>query len=155
AAEVGTRDLLHGMITEGGNLGLQILRSVDVDPLVVLAEVERLDSGEAGGSAARMSSTAANALELTVIEAIALGHNYVGCEHVLLGLLAEPDGAGGEVLRRLGVELRGARHAVGAALAGYQQAKMAGVNPVANMVKEAVGAALQPVLSRLDRLESK
>ncbi|HEV7646974.1 MAG TPA: Clp protease N-terminal domain-containing protein [Actinophytocola sp.] len=158
AAEVGTRDLLHGMVTEGGNLALHVLRSVDVDPMVVLAEVERLDADGADGgdgAAARMSGTAANALELTVIEAIALGHNYVGCEHVLLGLLAEPDGAGGEVLRRLGVELRGVRHAVGAALAGYQQAKLAGVSPVANMVTEAIGKALQPVLRRLDRLEGK
>ena len=56
-----------------------------------------------------MSGTAANALELTVVEAIALGHNYVGCEHLLLGLLAEPYGAGGEVLRALGVELRAVR----------------------------------------------
>ena len=155
AAEVGTRDLLHGIVTEGGNLGLHIMRSVDLDPMVALAEVERLapNAAGAGGAAARMSTTAANALELAVVEAISLGHNYVGCEHLLLGLLAEPDGAGGEVLRRLGVELRGTRHAVGAALAGYRQARTAGVSPVANWVSEAIGEALKPVLRRLDRLE--
>jgi|tagenome__1003787_1003787.scaffolds.fasta_scaffold20978814_5 ATP-dependent Clp protease ATP-binding subunit ClpA len=154
AAEVGTRDLLHGMVSEGGNLGLHILRSLDVDPTNLLAEVDRLETFPRG-DATRMGSTAANALELTVIEAIALGHNYVGCEHLLLGLLAEPDGDGGDVLRRSGVELRTARQAVGAALMGYQQAKMAGVNPVANMVTEAVDKALRPVLERLDRLEAR
>jgi ATP-dependent Clp protease ATP-binding subunit ClpC len=169
AAEVGTRDLVRGMIAEGSNLALRVLRSVEVDPATVLRELDRVDSEpetepdsepdpEAGGQAARLSRTAANALELTVTEAISLGHNYVGCEHLLLGLLAEPDGAGGEALRGLGVELRSTRHAVGAALAGYvhlqaNQANQAG--PVAGLVTDAVGKALQPVLRRLDRLEER
>jgi len=166
AAEVGTRDLVRGMVAEGSNLALRVLRSVEVDPATVLRELDRADSaadstaGSAaeGGQAARLSRTAANALELTVTEAISLGHNYVGCEHLLLGLLAEPDGAGGEALRGLGVELRSTRHAVGAALAGYvhlqaNQANQAG--PVAGLVADAVGKALQPVLRRLDRLEER
>jgi ATP-dependent Clp protease ATP-binding subunit ClpC len=155
AAEIGTRDLLAGMISEGGNLALHVLRSIDVDPQIVLREVGKLAPPEGGGDAQRMSTTAANALEMTVTEAIALGHNYVGCEHLLLGLLAEPDGAGGEVLRGLGVELRAARHAVGAALMGYQHAKQAGASPIVNMIDQAIRTALEPVISRLDRLESR
>ncbi|HEY7591582.1 MAG TPA: Clp protease N-terminal domain-containing protein [Actinophytocola sp.] len=155
AAEVGTRDLLSGMVTEGTNLALHVLRSIDVDPQLVLRAVGELAPPEGGGDARRMSTTAANALEMTVAEAIALGHNYVGCEHLLLGLLAEPDGAGGEVLRGLGVELRAARHAVGAALMGYEQAKLAGASPVVNMVNQAIRTALEPVLRRLDRLEAR
>lgn len=154
AAEVGTRDLVHGMVTEGGNLALQILRSLDIDPANLLAEVDRLETFPRG-DATRMGTTAVNALELTVIEAIALGHNYVGCEHLLLGLLAEPDGGGGDVLRRSGIELRTARQAVGAALMGYQQAKMAGASPMTNMITDAIAKALEPVLRRLDRLESR
>jgi ATP-dependent Clp protease ATP-binding subunit ClpC len=155
AAEVGTRDLVLGMITEGSNLALQVLHSIDVEPRTVRREVERLAPSGESGAAARMGATAANALELTVVEAIALGHNYVGCEHLLLGLLAEPDGSGGEVLRGLGVELRAARHAVGAMLTGYQQAKQAGASPVANLVSDAIGEALRPVLRRLDKLEER
>ncbi len=150
AAEVGTRDLLLGMITEGANLALRVLQSIEVEPAAVRREVEQLPAADESGAGERMSGTAANALELTVVEAIALGHNYVGCEHLLLGLLAEPYGAGGEVLRALGVELRAARHAVGATLAGYQAA-----GSVQSLVADAVGMALKPVLGRLDRLEER
>ncbi|MPZ79873.1 MAG: ATP-dependent Clp protease ATP-binding subunit [Actinophytocola sp.] len=164
AAEIGTRDLLLGMVTEGANMALLVLPSIEVDPATVLRELGRVESPDEGGSADRMSRTAAGALELTVTEAISLGHNYVGCEHLLLGLVAEPAGAAGQVLRGLGVELRGARHAVRAALAGYvhlrdHQAAQAGTAPMANVVVAAVDAAvdtaLQPVLNRLDRLEEK
>lgn len=162
AAEVGTRDLLLGMITEGSNLALHVLRSIEVDPATVLRELGRVDSPDEGGPADHLSRTAAGALELTVTEAISLGHNYVGCEHLLLGLVAEPDGTGGRVLRGLGVEQRGTRHAVVATLAGYlqsTQAAQAGVGSVANLVAaavdKAVDKALQPILSRLDRLDAK
>jgi ATP-dependent Clp protease ATP-binding subunit ClpA len=155
AAEVGTRDLLSGMLTEGANLALHVLRSIDVDPQHVLRDLGRLESA-GGGAATRMSVTAANALELTVVEALTLGHNYVGCEHLLLGLVAEPDGAAGQVLRTLGVEQRSVRQAVSAMLAGYVQANQATAGSgVANMIATAVGTALAPVLSRLDRLEQQ
>jgi ATP-dependent Clp protease ATP-binding subunit ClpA len=150
AAEVGTRDLLLGILTEGGNLALHVLTSMDVDPPSVLRDVRELPSEREDASAARFSATAANALELTVVEALTLGHNYVGCEHLLLGLVAEPDGAAGELLRGMGVEARQVRHVVSAALAGYVhlQANTGGV-------AAAVGQALQPLLERLDRLELK
>ncbi|OLF17957.1 Clp protease N-terminal domain-containing protein [Actinophytocola xanthii] len=164
AAEIGSRDLLHGMISEGGNLALHVLRSIEVDPAQVLREVERLETGDPGGPAVRMSRAAAHALELTVVEAIVLGHNYVGCEHLLLGLVAEPEGSAGAVLRRLGVDTKTARQAVAAALAGYlhlqanqanQANQAAGATSVAAAVNTAVTQALQPVLTRLDRLEER
>ncbi|HEX2133701.1 MAG TPA: Clp protease N-terminal domain-containing protein [Actinophytocola sp.] len=152
AAEIGTRDLLHALLAEGTNLALHVLRSMDVEPANVLREVERTTGGDTG-RAVRMSSTAANALELTVVEALLLGHNYVGCEHLLLGLVAEPDGTGGEVLRGRGVESRSARQAVTAALAGYVhlRANQGGADPVAT----ALGKALEPITRRLDRLEEQ
>ena len=150
SAEVGTRDLLLGILTEGANLALKVLGSMDVDPAVVLREVRQPPAEPANETADRFSATAANALELTVVEALALGHNYVGCEHLLLGLVAEPDGAGGEILRGLGVEAKQVRQTVSAALAGYVhlQANTGGVGA-------AVTQALEPVLRRLDRLEEK
>jgi len=149
-AEIGTRDLVHSMLTEGTNLGVHVLRSMEVEPANVLREVERLPAAGAGGSASRMSRTAANALELAVVEALVLGHNYVGCEHLLLGMVAETDGAAGEVLRGLGVEARQARQTVVATLSGYAQASQGG-----NQLAALVGKALEPVLSRLERLEKQ
>jgi ATP-dependent Clp protease ATP-binding subunit ClpC len=151
-AELGTRDLLLGMVNEGSNLALYVLRSMEVDPARVLRDLRQLpdEPAEAGVSAARFGATAANALELAVVDALTLGHNYVGCEHLLLGLVAEPDGAAGRVLRELGVEHRQVRHAVSAALAGY-------VHLMANEggVAAAMGQAMEPLLRRLDRLEEK
>ncbi len=155
AAEIGTRDLLRGVITEGNNLALRVLRSVEVEPETVRRELDRTAAPGPDGPATSLSRTAANALELTVTEAMALGHNYVGCEHLLLGLLAEPDGAGGAALRALGVELRSTRHAVGAALAGYVHLRAKQADSMGNLVTTAVGEALAPVLARLDRLEER
>ena len=147
SGEVGTTDLLRAMLDEGANMALHVLRSIDIDPLTVARELPP----PAEGAGSRMSVTAANALELTVVEALTLGHNYVGCEHLLIGLVAEPDGTAGQVLRGLGAEPRQVRHAVSAALAGYQhlQANQGG----AAALTAAVGKALEPVLRRLDRLE--
>lgn len=131
ATTVGTEHLLGGLLAEGGNLALHILPTLEIDLDQVQAElVRRQSTGTAGGSGAggsgaadrvgpRFSGPAANALELTVTEATSLGHNYVGCEHLLLGLIAEPDGGAGQILRSLGAEYRLARRAVSAALAGY------------------------------------
>jgi ATP-dependent Clp protease ATP-binding subunit ClpA len=149
-AEVGTRDLLLGMVTEGSNLALRVLRSIEIDPAQVLRDLRELPTEPADVSASRLGATAANALELAVLDALTLGHNYLGCEHLLLGLVAEPDGAGGRVLRERGAEHRQVRQVVSAALAGYVhlQANQGGV-------AAAMGQALEPLLRRLDRLEEK
>jgi ATP-dependent Clp protease ATP-binding subunit ClpC len=148
--QVGTRDLLQGMLTEGTNLAVKLLRSLDIDPAIVSRELQALPAEAEQEDTDRFGTTAANALELSVVEALALGHNYVGCEHLLLGLLAEPDGAGGRVLRSLGAELKQVRHAVSAALAGYVQ-----LQANTGGVAAAVTQALEPVLRRLDRLEER
>ena len=150
AAEVGTRDLLLGMLTEGGNLALHVLRAIEVDPARVRRDLEGLPSEAVDVSASRFSATAAHALELTVMDALTLGHNYVGCEHLLLGLVSESNGAAGQLLRGLGVESRQVRQTVSAALSGYVhlQANTGGV-------AAAVGQVLEPLLQRLDRLEEK
>jgi ATP-dependent Clp protease ATP-binding subunit ClpC len=150
ADEVGTRDLLVGMLREGGNLALRVLQTIEVNPARVLQEVQQLQSTPEHGRASRMGVTAANALELSVLEALALGHNYVGCEHLLLGLIAEPDGAGGELLRGLGVESKQVRQIVSAVLAGFVHLR---AKQGDDEITAAVGKALEPVLRRLDRLE--
>jgi ATP-dependent Clp protease ATP-binding subunit ClpC len=164
AEEVGTRDLVKAIVDEGANLALHVLAAMDIDAAAVIRELPAAAgstpdsasdsaSDSAPGAASRMSGTAANALELTVVEALTLGHNYVGCEHLLLGLVAEPDGTAGRVLRGLGAEARQVRHVVSAALAGYVhlQANQGG----AQALTAVVGKALEPLLTRLDRLEER
>ncbi|MFC7649605.1 Clp protease N-terminal domain-containing protein [Streptosporangium lutulentum] len=107
------------------------------------------------------SASAAAALEMTVTDATALGHNYIGCEHLLLGLIAEPDGAAGQILRGLGAEQRLTRRAVSAALAGYvhlrAQTQASATPPpppdAASALSAAVREELRPILRRLERLE--
>jgi ATP-dependent Clp protease ATP-binding subunit ClpC len=165
AAAVGTEHLLAGVLAEGGNLALHVLRAIDVEPEAVLQELSRqaVSAGApAGGPERRFGGPAANALELAVTEATALGHNYVGCEHLLLGLLAEPDGTAGHVLRGMGADYRLTRHAVTAALAGYvhlrAQATPGAADPAAvsaHAVAAAVRRELEPVVRRLERLEER
>lgn len=150
SATVGTEHLLAGVLEEGGNLALKVLRAMDVDPdRITLPEAP---AGDASPNA--FSRTAAAALELTVTEALTLGHNYVGCEHLLLGLVAEPDGTGGAVLRGLGVDVRSTRQIVVAALSGYAhlQAASGAADPTA-VVTAVVRRELQPLVERIERLE--
>jgi ATP-dependent Clp protease ATP-binding subunit ClpC len=149
ATEVGTRDLLQGMLEEGENLGARILGTIDIDPAALLREL-RTDPAPEPAEVSRLGTTAANALELTVVEALTLGHNYVGCEHLLLGLLAEPDGTAGQILRGRGAETRQVRQVVSAALAGYVHLQ---ANQGGAVLTAALSKALEPVLRRLDRLE--
>ncbi len=74
--------------------------------------------------------------------AIELGHNYIGCEHLLVGLLADPGSAAGRTLRRFGAEPASARRAITATLAGYAHARQA-------------DGALDQILHRLDAIEGR
>jgi ATP-dependent Clp protease ATP-binding subunit ClpA len=153
AANVGTGDLLAGVLQEGENLALQALSSMEIEPasLVVPAAAE-----PGGGEGLRFSSPAAAALELTVAEAIAIGHNYIGCEHLLLGLAAEPDGVAGRVLRDAGADVKSVRRVVVAALAGYAHLR-AQTAPAAQTgaLMTAVRQELRPLVERIERLEAR
>src|SRR5690606_36907253 len=175
AAEIGTGHLLGGMLDEGTNLALHVLRAMEIEPKRVARELSRhsaaaaAPAGDAG--AGRFSRPAGNALELAVTEAIALGHNYIGCEHLLIGLASEPDGTAGRVLRALGAEPRPVRRAVTAALAGYVHLRAqsgpattaepaapagqtASLGPAAaKMLAAAVREEIRPLAERIERLE--
>jgi hypothetical protein len=93
----------------------------------------------------RLDSSAANAFELAITEAMALGHNYVGCEHLLLGLLVEPDGVAGAVLREAGIDAKTVRRTVGAATLGYaHQQATSGSRDI---------EALEAIMTRHERIE--
>ncbi|GAA2690418.1 MULTISPECIES: Clp protease N-terminal domain-containing protein [Actinosynnema] len=154
--EVGTSDLLHGLLTEGDNLAARVLPTLDVDVAALRRAVpERPDAS--GGRT--WSAEAASALELSVVEALALGHNYVGCEHLLLGLVAEPDGGGGRALRAAGADVRSVRRAVTAALSGYEQLRANSPAPDQGAALAAVTGLvrreLAPLVERISRLEQR
>jgi hypothetical protein len=139
---IGTGHLLGGIVGEGGNLALDVLRAIDITP-EGLPSFPPADTGRPG-----FADDAASALELAVTESIALGHNYVGCEHLLLGIVAEPDGPGGEELRRLGADLKGTRRAVQTALAGIVHLKKQQQTAAPDAAK-----VLEQIMVRLARLE--
>jgi ATP-dependent Clp protease ATP-binding subunit ClpA len=156
APNVTTGDLLHGLLTEGGNLSLQILTALEVPPTSLSSPAGTEPPLPGTETGLRFSAPAAVALELCVGEALGLGHNYIGCEHLLIGLAAEPEGAAGALLRGQGVDGKSARRAVAAALAGYAHLRAALVTPGAtNGVLTAVRAELAPLVQRIERLESR
>ena len=122
---VDTEHLLLGVIDEGGNLGLKVLASLEVAPVDVRGELvaSMPPAGTRPGGHIPFAPLAKKALEVTLTEAQCLGHNYVGCEHLLLGLLSTEEGLASQVLRRMGLELRTTRQAVVTALVSYVQAR--------------------------------
>ncbi|GAA3335091.1 hypothetical protein GCM10020358_01970 [Amorphoplanes nipponensis] len=152
APTVGTGHLLRAMITEGDNLALRVLRAMEIDP-AALSWADKDEPG--GGPGLRYSTPAANALEMLIAEASGLGHNYVGCEHLLIGLAAEPDGIAGRVLREAGADGKSVRRAVSAALGGYAHLRAtrppAGPEELASLVRQ----ELRPVIRRIEALEAR
>ncbi len=146
---VTTTDLLNGILTEGNNLALQVLRSMEIDP----GRLRLAAAAEPGEHS--FSDPATNALELTVGEATGLGHNYVGCEHLLIGLAAEPDGAAGRALRAAGADVKAVRRGVSAALAGYQHLREQTSPTGVDSLKVAVQRMLTPLIRRIEALESR
>lgn len=154
APSVGTEHLLGGMLAEGGNLALPVLHALDIEASTVQAKLDQAADGSPPSDAARqVSGPLGAALVGAVAASNALGHNYIGCEHLLLGLISEPDGMAGRILRDLGADDRLAKRAVTAALAGiaYGQARTQGQGALA----EAVKRELQPFADRLARLEQR
>ncbi|WP_067502514.1 Clp protease N-terminal domain-containing protein [Actinoplanes sp. TFC3] len=151
---VTTGDLLHALIAEGSNLGLQVLGAMDID----VAAITVPDTAEPGGAGEgrHLSAPAVAAIELAVLESVSLSHNYVGCEHLLIGLSAEPDGVAGAVLRDLGADARATKRAVAAAVAGYAHLRATTAQPAAATdLLTAVRAELAPLIKRIEALEGR
>jgi ATP-dependent Clp protease ATP-binding subunit ClpC len=149
---VGSEHLLLGVLDEGGNLALEVLKALDVEPDDVRSEL--LASMEAPSEKARgrtrFTPTAKKALEASLRVSVGLGHNYIGCEHLLLGLVATDEGLAGKVLRRMGVELRTTRRTVVTTLAGHiHRRRHDSTSPAAPP------SVLDEILQRLDEIERR
>lgn len=109
---VGTEHLLLGLIKEGGGIAAQVLKNMGVESAKVIEKIEELiGKGDENFSGQIMGLTprAKRVLELSHLEARRLGHNYVGTEHIFLGLIREGEGIAARVLTNLNVDLNKAR----------------------------------------------
>ncbi|MBL8763509.1 MAG: ATP-dependent Clp protease ATP-binding subunit [Phycisphaerae bacterium] len=112
---IGTEHILLGLVKEGSGVGANVLKNLDVDLRKVRIEVEKLvKAGPEGVAMAKLPQTprAKKVIEYAIEEARNLNHNYVGTEHLLLGLLREHDGVAAQVLMNLGLKLEQVREEV-------------------------------------------
>jgi ATP-dependent Clp protease ATP-binding subunit ClpC len=112
---IGTEHLLLGIVKEGSGLAAIVLEQFNVSLTTVRQQVEQLAHGPSPGpppARLRQTERYTRALSAAVEEARALSHNYIGTEHVLLGLLREPDGTAARVLASLNLKLEDVRAAV-------------------------------------------
>jgi ATP-dependent Clp protease ATP-binding subunit ClpC len=112
---LGTEHILLGLAKEGSGVAASVLKNLDIDLRKIRFEVEKIV--QAGSEVVTMSKLpqtprAKKVIEYSIEEARNLNHNYVGTEHLLLGLLREEDGVAAQVLMNLGLNLQDVRDEV-------------------------------------------
>ena len=119
---IGTEHLLLGLIHEGEGVAAKALRALDVDLDTLRREVEALVGRGQQPQRGHIPFTpqAKKALELALRESVHLGHDYIGTEHLLLGLVREGEGPAAQVLEQRGIELNTVRQEVIRQLHGHQ-----------------------------------
>ena len=118
---IGTEHILLGLIHEGEGVAAKALESLGISLEGVRGQVEEL-IGQGGSSPSGhipFTPRAKKVLELSLREALQLGHNYIGTEHILLGLIREGEGVAAQVLVKLGADLSRVRQQVIQLLSGY------------------------------------
>ncbi|NLX53970.1 MAG: ATP-dependent Clp protease ATP-binding subunit [Planctomycetaceae bacterium] len=112
---IGTEHILLGLVKEGSGVAANVLKNLDVDLRKIRLEVEKLvQSGPEMVTMGKLPQTprAKKVIEYSMEEARNLNHNYVGTEHILLGLLREQEGVAAQVLMNLGLKLEDVREEV-------------------------------------------
>jgi len=162
---VGTEQILLGLIGEGTGVAAKVLKSMGVNLKDARIEVEKIIGRGSGFVAVEIPFTprAKRVLELSLEEARQLGHNYIGTEHLLLGLIREGEGVAARVLENLGVDLAKVRTQVIRMLgetaevsAGSSQGRTK--TPTldefgSNLTQMAVEGKLDPVVGRQKEIE--
>ena len=160
---VETKYLLTGVLDEGHNLGIRLLQALGADPdelrdavlQIHASEASPAAAGEPGGPSATGDTSLWTGLSLPARMSIAsaleasidLGHNYLGCEHLLLGLLNTQDSQAARVLHSFGIDAASVRRAVTTAIAGFAQARETST--------QADPSNLDEILRRLDAVERR
>src|SRR5687768_5272046 len=119
---IGTEHILLGLIHEGEGVAAKALESLDISLEAVRAQVEEIigQGQQAPSGHIPFTPRAKKVLELSLREALQLGHSYIGTEHILLGLIREGEGVAAQVLQKLGADLNRVRQQVIQLLSGYQ-----------------------------------
>lgn len=149
---VGTEHLLLGLITESEGIAAQVLQKLGVDEKRAKEAIEKLTGKEAGSEnnppVVSLTPRTKRVLELSAQAARRLGHNYIGTEHLLLGLIWEGEGVGTRALQLLGVNLQQLQHEIIAMLGsrGEEEEMVAGTQG-----GESKGPKKTPILDRYGR----
>ncbi len=125
---IGTEHILLGLIHEGEGVAAKALESLGISLEGVRSQVEEIigQGQQAPSGHIPFTPRAKKVLELSLREALQLGHNYIGTEHILLGLIREGEGVAAQVLVKLGADLNRVRQQVIQLLSGYQGKEPAG-----------------------------
>src|ERR671925_1261502 len=114
---IGTEHILLGLVKEGSGVAANVLKNLDIDLRKIRLEVEKIVQTGPGAEMVTMGKLpqtprAKKVIEYSIEEARNLNHNYVGTEHLLLGLLREQEGVAAQVLLNLGLKLEDVREEV-------------------------------------------
>ena len=136
---IGTEHILLGLIKEGSGVAANVLKNLDVDPRKIRLEVEKLVlSGPGMLIMGKLPQTprAKKVIEYSMEEARNLNHNYVGTEHILLGLLREDGGVAAKILMNVGLNLGRVREEVRRLHGGAASSEAPAVGAAAQRVDE-------------------
>jgi ATP-dependent Clp protease ATP-binding subunit ClpC len=171
---IGTEHILLGLIHEGEGVAAKALESLDISLEAVRAQVEEIigQGQQAPSGHIPFTPRAKKVLELSLREALQLGHSYIGTEHILLGLIREGEGVAAQVLQKLGADLNRVRQQVIQLLSGFQgkessQSAQAattggGESPSSSLVLDQFGrnltqdardGKLDPIIGRAQQIE--
>src|SRR6186713_2159836 len=165
---IGTEHILLGLIHEGEGVAAKALESLGISLEGVRQQVEEIigQGQQAPSGHIPFTPRAKKVLELSLREALQLGHNYIGTEHILLGLIREGEGVAAQVLVKLGADLNRVRQQVIQLLSGYQGKEPAGTaaegTPSTSLVLDQFGrnltqaardSKLDPVIGRTREIE--
>jgi ATP-dependent Clp protease ATP-binding subunit ClpA len=161
-AYVGTEHVLIGILDEGGNMAVRVIESLDVELDDLRQELDAMIEQHAPKRTPTTRQPVATPATKEVFaiaakEALRLGHNYIGCEHVLLGLIIDEEGLAGRVLRSMGLDVTVTRRAVVTALSGFLHARESDLSssPPAAAADNGVERALDDIRTRLTEIERK
>jgi ATP-dependent Clp protease ATP-binding subunit ClpC len=166
---IGTEHILLGLIHEGEGVAAKALESLNISLEAVRSQVEEIigQGQQAPSGHIPFTPRAKKVLELSLREALQLGHNYIGTEHILLGLIREGEGVAAQVLVKLGADLNRVRQQVIQLLSGYQGKESAPSGPAEgtpstslvldqfgrNLTQAAREGKLDPVIGREKEIE--
>ena len=152
---IGTEHILLGLIHEGEGVAAKALESLGISLEAVRQQVEEIigQGQQAPSGHIPFTPRAKKVLELSLREALQLGHNYIGTEHILLGLIREGEGVAAQVLVQLGADLNRVRQQVVELLHGGGGKGVAAYGP--RLGKRARARLMDEALARLDALDRR